>query len=95
MVHPTPSTFNPGATRDKFVWEVVTLSRDVSLQPLPPTWQHKGYGTAKHMAAIRQHGPSPIHRRTFIWALQRLTSGPHSAYSSFWTPTAPRKVLCY
>jgi len=27
--------------------------------------QHKGYGTGKHMAAIRQHGPCPIHRRTF------------------------------
>ena len=27
---------------------------------------HKGYGTAKHMQAIREHGMSPIHRRTFI-----------------------------
>jgi ribonuclease HII len=27
--------------------------------------QHKGYGTAAHRAAIAQHGPSPIHRRTF------------------------------
>lgn len=27
---------------------------------------HKGYGTAAHMAAIREHGPCPIHRRTFI-----------------------------
>lgn len=27
--------------------------------------QHKGYGTAVHRAAIAQHGPSPIHRRTF------------------------------
>ncbi len=27
---------------------------------------HKGYGTAAHIAAIRQYGPSPIHRRTFI-----------------------------
>ena len=26
---------------------------------------HKGYGTAAHIAAIRQYGPSPIHRRTF------------------------------
>jgi len=28
--------------------------------------QHKGYGTAAHIAALRAYGPSPIHRRTFI-----------------------------
>lgn len=28
--------------------------------------QHKGYGTAKHRLAIKTHGPSLIHRRTFI-----------------------------
>ena len=27
--------------------------------------QHKGYGSAKHMAAIRELGPTPIHRKTF------------------------------
>lgn len=27
---------------------------------------HKGYGTAKHIAAIKEYGPCPIHRRTFI-----------------------------
>ncbi len=27
---------------------------------------HKGYGTAKHRAAIRTHGPCPIHRRSFL-----------------------------
>lgn len=26
---------------------------------------HKGYGSAKHFAAIRQYGPCPIHRLTF------------------------------
>ena len=28
--------------------------------------KNKGYGTKEHMAAIQLHGPSPIHRRTFI-----------------------------
>ncbi len=28
--------------------------------------KHKGYGTAAHMAALRQHGPSPIHRARFV-----------------------------
>ncbi len=27
--------------------------------------QHKGYGTAEHLAALRQHGPCPQHRRSF------------------------------
>jgi ribonuclease HII len=27
--------------------------------------RHMGYSTATHMAAIRVHGPSPVHRRSF------------------------------
>ena len=27
---------------------------------------HKGYGTKMHMEALRQYGPSPIHRKQFI-----------------------------
>ena len=27
---------------------------------------HKGYGTAKHIEAIKEYGPCPIHRKTFI-----------------------------
>ena len=26
---------------------------------------HKGYGTERHLAALRRLGPSPIHRRSF------------------------------
>ena len=28
--------------------------------------KHKGYGTAAHIQAIREFGPCPMHRRTFI-----------------------------
>jgi len=28
--------------------------------------RHKGYGTKNHIEAILKHGPSPIHRRTFL-----------------------------
>lgn len=28
--------------------------------------KHKGYGTAAHIKAIKEYGPCPIHRRTFI-----------------------------
>jgi ribonuclease HII len=27
--------------------------------------KHKGYGTKEHMAAIKNHGASPIHRNSF------------------------------
>ena len=27
---------------------------------------HKGYGTKAHYEALRQHGPSPVHRMTFL-----------------------------
>ena len=28
--------------------------------------QHKGYGTALHYAALREYGPSPVHRPSFL-----------------------------
>lgn len=28
--------------------------------------KHKGYGTAAHIAALKEYGPSPLHRKTFI-----------------------------
>jgi ribonuclease HII len=33
--------------------------------------EHKGYGTAEHLAALREHGPCEVHRRTFepVWML--------------------------
>lgn len=32
---------------------------------------HKGYPTKAHMDAVREHGPSPIHRKTFLKFLNR------------------------
>lgn len=28
--------------------------------------KHKGYGTAQHISALKEYGPCPLHRRTFI-----------------------------
>ena len=36
--------------------------------------QHKGYGTAAHIAAIRKYGPCPIHRLTFE-PIKSMTEG--------------------
>ena len=33
--------------------------------------KHKGYGTKQHMEALREHGPSPIHRKKFIRFLDK------------------------
>lgn len=36
---------------------------------------HKGYGTAAHLKAIKQHGPCPAHRRSFAPVREMLAQG--------------------
>ncbi|MCP1632617.1 ribonuclease HII [Kerstersia gyiorum] len=36
--------------------------------------QHKGYGTAQHLEALRTHGPCPEHRRSFAPVRKSLES---------------------
>jgi len=38
--------------------------------------QHKGYGTAAHLAALRSHGPCPEHRRSFAPVRDCLVPAP-------------------
>jgi ribonuclease HII len=38
--------------------------------------RHKGYPTAAHREALRQHGPSPIHRRSFRGVLPEPPGQP-------------------
>ena len=40
--------------------------------------RHKGYGTADHLAALRRHGPLPVHRRSFAPVAQALTLSDRS-----------------
>ncbi|MGC4365795.1 ribonuclease HII [Hydrogenophaga sp. R2] len=40
--------------------------------------RHKGYGTADHLAALRRHGPLPVHRRSFAPVAQALTASDRS-----------------
>ena len=48
----------------------VTRDRQcVELDAMYPEYniaKHKGYPTKEHMDAVRKHGPSPIHRKTFL-----------------------------
>ena len=37
--------------------------------------KHKGYGSAQHLAALSEHGPCPLHRRSFKPVAQRIMQG--------------------
>ena len=47
-------------TRDRIMREWATIYPQYGFE------QHKGYGTAKHISAIKEYGACPIHRKTFI-----------------------------
>lgn len=47
-------------TRDRMMYEYDQLYPEYGFAG------HKGYGCAAHMAAIREYGPCPIHRMTFL-----------------------------
>ncbi|MGB4599516.1 MAG: ribonuclease HII [Trichlorobacter sp.] len=44
--------------------------------PLYGFARHKGYGSAAHLAALRQHGPCPIHRASFRGVRELVTGDP-------------------
>ena len=50
---------------------VAKVHRDAIMRALAETYpaygfaRHMGYATAAHLRAIREHGPSPVHRRSF------------------------------
>ena len=55
----------------------------VSLHTLYPEYgfdQHKGYGTAMHLARLREHGACPVHRRSFAPVRAVLPVAPGEAY---------------
>lgn len=47
-------------TRDHMMAEYAKLYPEYGFE------KHKGYGTAVHIAALREFGPCPIHRKSFI-----------------------------
>ena len=47
-------------TRDRFMEEMAQK------YPQYDFASNKGYGSAKHIAALKEHGPCEIHRKTFI-----------------------------
>lgn len=55
--------------------------------PLYNWHSNKGYGCARHLAALREHGPSPLHRRSFAPVAQASLplSMPHESFSQHTT----------
>jgi ribonuclease HII len=53
-------------TRDRF------MAAQEAAYPAYGFASHKGYGTARHLAALRDHGPTPLHRRSFAPLKRRL-----------------------
>ncbi len=49
---------------------------------------HKGYGTEGHVKALAEHGPCPIHRRTFAPVAARIRQGRGAATDPSFTPAA-------
>lgn len=47
-------------TRDKFMFEMAEKYPEYDFA------NNVGYGTAKHISALKEFGPTPIHRKTFI-----------------------------
>lgn len=47
-------------TRDRLMKEYDALMPEYGFAA------HKGYGSAAHIEALRQYGPSPIHRASFL-----------------------------
>ena len=47
-------------TRDRMMEEYAKIMPEYGIA------DNKGYGSAAHIAAIKEYGPTPIHRRTFI-----------------------------
>jgi len=47
------------------VWRDRMMTEAARAHPHYGWERNKGYGTAEHMEALRRHGPTPLHRRSF------------------------------
>jgi len=50
------------------------MMREISSQyPQYDLASNKGYSAPKHLAALKEHGPTPLHRRTFapVWMAEQ------------------------
>ena len=61
---------------------IAKTTRDAIMIAAAESWpaynwhSNKGYGCARHLRALREHGPAPLHRRSFAPVAQSLTMRP-------------------
>ena len=53
-------------SRDRFMLAMAEKYPEYSFE------KHKGYGTAAHIAALREHGMCPLHRRSFLKKIEGI-----------------------
>jgi ribonuclease HII len=65
---------------------IAKVERDRMIREWDPVFpvyglaSNKGYSTPKHLAALREHGPSPLHRQSF---------------APVWNAPVPQEVLAF
>ncbi len=80
---PCPSTAIVGGDGQSLLIAAASILAKVTRDRIMLEWDaiyphygfaaHKGYGTQAHLAALRQHGPCPLHRRSFAPVAQCLS----------------------
>jgi ribonuclease HII len=73
-------------TRDRIMQEADAL------YPVYGFARHKGYCTAEHMALLREHGPCPIHRRSFAPVAELIRSEVYAADAALFDSDRRREV---
>src|SRR5690606_24284279 len=83
---------------------IAKVHRDAEMQRLHAEFpqygfdRHKGYPTPEHLAALEQHGPSPVHRRSYApvqRALERATACTAPSAIRACTPKTRSSALSY
>ena len=59
-VHPLAASILAKVTRDRYMLDLAEQYPQYGFE------KHKGYGTAAHYTALREHGPCAAHRPTFL-----------------------------
>ena len=78
MARKTQRTHAPRLAREDRIDAIRIAARDLFCEQMHQSHPqygfatHKGYGTAEHLAALKEHGASPWHRRSFAPVRENL-----------------------
>lgn len=63
-----------------------------AVYPLYGLASNKGYSTPKHIASLREHGPSPLHRQSFAPVWNSNTTSPQEILDSMLQDAAAEEI---